>query len=85
MNYLENITMNFIGYLSQLDSELVKLGYFSEYEYISTCQDDLKEYKNIVYTDMRNTSNHITIEFEILEDDPDYGDLWINVTNLFYN
>ena len=77
LNELEN----FEGYLNQLDRIMTKYAYYSEYEYICNNRKELAKEKTIVYTDMRNYSDHVIIEFDVLVNDPEYDDIWVKITD----
>lgn len=76
---------NFEGYLLDLNVIMIHLGFYSEEDYIYDDRTDLINDKNIMYTDKRNDSDHILIEFEVLEDWSEYASPYIKVTNIFNN
>lgn len=76
---------NFEGYLLDLNVIMIYLGFYSEEDYIYDDRTDLINDKNIMYTDKRNDSNHLLIEFEVLEDWSECASPYIKVTNIFNN
>lgn len=82
MFYLNELE-NFEGYLNTLDRIMTRYAYYSEEDYIYNNRQELTENKNIIYTDMRNDNNHVIVEFDVLDDEPDYYDLWVKVTNYY--
>lgn len=75
---------NFEGFLGDIDIIMTKYAYYSEYEYISNNRRELAKECTITYTDKRyDNTTFLTIEFTVLEDDPEYGDIWVKVTDFY--
>lgn len=80
--FLEKIN-NFEGYLATLDNIMCEYAYYSEEDFIYSNRNYFTEYDNITYTDIRNDNNHVIIEFNILDNDPEYADIWVKVTDYY--